>query len=285
MAKVSMKLFTDLIYNEYMHKNIATTIYNNSVYHVAPLIKLTKEQNRILTEGDGQTENQYKQINSSTGLAVNYYKLLEELGTITDLVLENKIAKPLNKGGRFANLDVSYNRDGVLYFVESKFLEPYYSGNETIKDSYLDVSKYPIEVENNKKEWRELFSQSAKFAYYNFSQLCRHLLALYRYTHGIKGSSYNGEKVVLQSVTWEMTEQFMAKLEDQNRKEMKERIDQLKFEANECQQIINNFITEIGWNNMTFQARHYNDMLDNIKLSKHYEDFCNRYFLTELQQQ
>ena len=63
MAKVSMKLFTDLIYNEYMHKNIATTIYNNSVYHVAPLIKLAKEQHRILTEGDGQTENQYQQIN------------------------------------------------------------------------------------------------------------------------------------------------------------------------------------------------------------------------------
>ena len=63
------------------------------------------------------TEDQYKQINSSTGLAVNYYKLLEELGAITDLVFENKIAKPLKKGGRFANLDVSYNRDGILYFT------------------------------------------------------------------------------------------------------------------------------------------------------------------------
>lgn len=97
MAKVSMKLFTDLLYDEYKHKNIATTVKNNPVYHVAPLVKLTKEQNYILTEGDGQTENQYKQINSSTGLAVNYYKLLEELGAITDLVFENKIAKPLNK--------------------------------------------------------------------------------------------------------------------------------------------------------------------------------------------
>ena len=61
MAKVSMKLFTDLLYDEYKHKNIATTVKNNPVYNVAPLVKLTKEQNYILTEGDGQTEDQYKQ--------------------------------------------------------------------------------------------------------------------------------------------------------------------------------------------------------------------------------
>lgn len=269
MAKVSMKLFTDLLYDEYKHKNIATTVKNNPVYHVAPLVKLTKEQNYILTEGDGQTEDQYKQINSSTGLAVNYYKLLEELGAITDLVFENKIAKPLNKGGRFANLDVSYNRDGILYFVESKFLEPYYSGNETIKGSYIDVSKYPIEVEDNKEEWRKLFLQSTEFVYYNFSQLCRHLLALYRYTHGIKGSLYNGEKVVLQSVIWEMTPRFLNKLDQTNSNKMRKRIEQLQAEANKCQEIFNSFITNIGWNNMKFQTLHYNDMLDDIKSSKH----------------
>lgn len=278
MAKVSMKLFTDLLYDEYKHKNIATTVKNNPVYHVAPLVKLTKEQNYILTEGDGQTEDQYKQINSSTGLAVNYYKLLEELGAITDLVFENKIAKPLNKGGRFANLDVSYNRDGILYFVESKFLEPYYSGNETIKDSYIDVSKYPIEVEDNKEEWRKLFLQSTEFVYYNFSQLCRHLLALYRYTHGIKGSEYKGEQVVLQSVTWEMTPQFMKKLDQKNSIDMQKRIEQLQAEANKCQETFNSFITNIGWNNMKFQTLHYNDMLDDIKSSKHYAEFCKRYF-------
>ena len=278
MAKVSMKLFTDLLYDEYKHKNIATTVKNNPVYHVAPLVKLTKEQNYILTEGDGQTEDQYKQIKSSTGLAVNYYKLLEELGAITDLVFENKIAKPLNKGGRFANLDVSYNRDGILYFVESKFLEPYYSGNETIKDSYIDVSKYPIEVEDNKEEWRKLFLQSTEFVYYNFSQLCRHLLALYRYTHGIKGSLYNGEKVVLQSVIWEMTPRFLNKLDQTNSNKMRKRIEQLQAEANKCQEIFNSFITNIGWNNMKFQTLHYNDMLDDIKSSKHYAEFCKRYF-------
>ena len=278
MAKVSMKLLTDLIHDEYKKSNIQVSVKKNPVYHVSPLINLTSEQQKILSDGDGQTEDQYKQINSSTGLAVNYYKILEELASITDLIFENKIAKPLNKGGRFANLDVSYKKNGVLYYVESKFLEPYYSGNETIKDSYLDISKYPVEVEENKEEWRNLFNKASEFEYYNFSQLCRHLLALYRYTHGIKGSEYKGEQVVLQSVTWEMTPQFMKKLDQKNSIDMQKRIEQLQDEANRCQEIFNAFISNIGWNNMKFQTLHYNDMLDDIKSSKHYAEFCKRYF-------
>ena len=273
-----MKLLTDLIHDEYKKSNIQVSVKKNPVYHVSPLINLTSEQQKILSDGDGQTEDQYKQINSSTGLAVNYYKILEELASITDLNFENKIAKPLNKGGRFANLDVSYKKNGVLYYVESKFLEPYYSGNETIKDSYLDISKYPVEVEENKEEWRNLFNKASEFEYYNFSQLCRHLLALYRYTHGIKGSEYKGEQVVLQSVTWEMTPQFMKKLDQKNSIDMQKRIEQLQAEANKCQETFNSFITNIGWNNMKFQTLHYNDMLDEIKSSKHYAEFCKRYF-------
>ena len=278
MAKVSMKLLTDLIHDEYKKSNIQVSVKKNPVYHVSPLINLTSEQQKILSDGDGQTEDQYKQINSSTGLAVNYYKILEELASITDLIFENKIAKPLNKGGRFANLDVSYKKNGVLYYVESKFLEPYYSGNETIKDSYLDISKYPVEVEENKEEWRNLFNKASEFEYYNFSQLCRHLLALYRYTHGIKGSEHKGEQVVLQSVTWEMTPQFMKKLDQKNSIDMQKRIEQLQDEANRCQEIFNAFISNIGWNNMKFQTLHYNDMLNDIKSSKHYAEFCKRYF-------
>ena len=273
-----MKLLTDLIHDEYKKSNIQVSVKKNPVYHVSPLINLTSEQQKILSDGDGQTEDQYKQINSSTGLAVNYYKILEELASITDLNFENKIAKPLNKGGRFANLDVCYKKNGVLHYVESKFLEPYYSGNETIKDSYLDISKYPVEVEENKEEWRNLFNKASEFEYYNFSQLCRHLLALYRYTHGIKGSEYKGEQVVLQSVTWEMTPQFMKKLDQKNSIDMQKRIEQLQDEANRCQEIFNAFISNIGWNNMKFQTLHYNDMLDDIKSSKHYAEFCKRYF-------
>lgn len=288
MPKVSMKLLRDIIRDEYVNKNISLTEVITTVYYVEPLIRLTPDQENKLLEGDGQKRDQYKQryqykqINSSTGLAVNYYKILEELGVIKDLVFENKIAIPLKKGGRPANLDVSYKRNNVLFFVESKFLEPYYSKNEKLRESYFDKNKYPKEVEDNKKEeWRKLFEQSNKFECYNFSQLCRHLLALYRYTHGIKGSSYNGEKVVLQSVTWEMTQQFLGKLKQPNSDEMKKRIVQLKKEAKECQEIFNSFIANIKWENMEFQTLHYNEMLDDIKGSKHYLEFCKRYFFID----
>lgn len=286
MPKVSMDLLRDIIRDEYVNKNISLTEVNTTVYHVEPLIGLTLDQENKLLEGDGQKRDQYKQINSSTGLAVNYYKILEELGVIKDLVFENKIAIPLKikKGGRPANLDVSYKRNNVLFFVESKFLEPYYSNNEKLSESYFDESNYPKEIEANKKEeWRKLFEQSKsnKFEYYNFSQLCRHLLALYRYTHGIEGSSYNGEKVVLQSVTWEMTQQFLGKLKQPNCDEMKKRIVQLKKEAKECQEIFNSFIANIKWENMEFQTLHYNEMLDDIKGSKHYLEFCKRYFFID----
>ena len=72
MAKVSMKLLTDLIHGEYKNNNISVTVKTNPVYHVSPLVNLTSEQQKILSDGDGQTDDQYKQINSSTGLAVNY---------------------------------------------------------------------------------------------------------------------------------------------------------------------------------------------------------------------
>lgn len=278
--KVPMNLLTELIHQEYKERNIKLTIKHSPVYQISPLVKLTNEQERILNNGDGQVPDQYKQINSSTGLAVNYYKILENLGLINDLIFENKIAKPLNKGGRCANIDVSYKRDGVLYFVESKFLEPYYSGNEKINKAYLDVSRYPIEVEeNHHEEWHKLFQESKEFKDYNFSQLCRHLLALYRYTHGIKGSAYKkGEDVVLQSVTWEMPNKFMEKLEESNRKNMEGKNDNLNKEAEKCQNVINSFIKSIEWTNMRFQALHYNNMLDDIKESKHYREFCKRYF-------
>lgn len=99
-----------------------------------------------MEKGDGQKLNEYKQINSSTGLAVNYYKLMENLDLISELIFEKKPAIPLEKSQKFVNIDVFYKRNGTLYFVESKFLEPYYNGNEVLVDAYFDEDRYPIEI-------------------------------------------------------------------------------------------------------------------------------------------
>lgn len=110
------------------------------------------------------------------------------------------------------------------------------------------------------------------------TQLCRHLLALYRYTHGYKNSTYQGEPVVFQSVMWKMTERFMNLLSSSERDEMNERVNTLKEETNRCHEMFNALINKVGWSNMQFEILHYNDILGEIEHSKYYNDFCKRYF-------
>ncbi len=245
------------------------------VKKVEPLIELSSEQLEYLNGGDGQKPEQYKQINSSTGLAVNYYKLLESTGKIQDLIFENQVAIPLARG-RYANLDVSYCKDGKLYFVESKFLEPYYSKNEKNSESYLDPSKYAKDTDHV-EEWIGLFKQADKFQFYNVSQLCRHLLAIYRFTRK-NDSTYAGEPIELQSVIWMITDKFLNGFRGDEKTEMGERIKKIDEEAEDCKILFDDFISKIGWKNMTFDVKHYNDMLCDISSTEKFSEFCKRYF-------
>lgn len=274
---VTMKQLSDLISTEYKSYGLKTKIINTTIIH--PLIKLSTIQEDILNEGDGQSYNQYLQINSSTGLAVNYYKLLEEQENIKQLVFEDKVARPLNKGGKCANIDVSFIRDNKLYFVESKFLEPYYSGNETINDSYLNSNRYPKEVPDcDKPTWEKLFRWTKNFKFYNVTQLSRHLLAIYRFTQGHSDSYYSGQQVILQSVMWKMTDRFLSLFDNSTKTELERRIVTIEEEKNICYQYINEFIEKINWQNMVFESHYYNDILSDIKKSDFYDEFCKRYF-------
>ena len=121
--------FTQTIARIYSEMGIKTKAQSRQVpvVYTEPIIKLSLAQEKKLIEGNGQSNpNEYKQINSSTGLAVNYYKILEDTGKIEDLWFEDKVEKPLHiKGGKPANIDVSYKKDGKKFYIESKFLEPY----------------------------------------------------------------------------------------------------------------------------------------------------------------
>lgn len=265
--------FTDLIEKIYRENGIQTV--TQSVVLIKPIIELDDEEERILLEGDGQSNpNEYKQINSSTGLAVNYYKILEKMGLIEDLVFEDKVAKPLKgKGGKKANLDVSYKKNGVLFYIESKFLEPYYSLNEQNKEVYFDKNRYPV-PDKDKSAWFDLLNDAKCYEYYNFSQLCRHLLAIWRKHEN------DSSKLVLQSVTWRMPDAFINHMESEDDKEMfRERREKIKKEAEKCQDRINSFFKQIGWNNIEFQALNYNDILDDISSSSYCEEFKKRYLL------
>ena len=254
---------------------IKTKYHQSPIVYIEPIIPLSSEQEKKLKEGDGQSNpNEYKQINSSTGLAVNYYKILEKTEKIKDLLFEDKVAIPLIKGRKPANLDISYKRDGKIYYVESKFLEPYYSGNEHNRDSYFDTNRYDV-PEKDKEVWFRLFSDAQEYKLYNFSQLCRHLLAIWR-----KHKDDQQLEIFFQSVTWRMSDLFIDKINDDDLEEsFRYRRTSIEKESISCQQRINDFLTKIRWTNIKFECLHYNDMLEDISSSPFTEEFKKRYFL------
>ena len=268
-------IFTKTISELYSDMGIKTKYHQSPIVYIEPIIPLSSEQEEKLKKGDGQRNpNEYKQINSSTGLAVNYYKILEKTGKIQELWFEDKVAIPLKRGGRPANIDVSYKRDGKIYYVESKFLEPYYSGNEHNRDSYFDIKRYDV-PEKDKEVWLNLFSDAQKYKLFNFSQLCRHLMAIWR-KHN-KGKQLS---IVFQCVTWRMPDQFIDKIDDEELEEsLRSRRSAIEKESKECQQRIIDFLKIIGWDNLTFECIHYNDMLEDLSSSEYLKEFKRRYFL------
>lgn len=273
---MDLKTLKDIIISFYSNNGINTFMSNNNVPCMNPLCQLTSKQLNQLLQGDGQKNpDEYKQINSSTGLAVNYYKLVEEIGTIRSLMFEDKVAVPLKgRGGRKANLDVSYIKDNILYYIESKYLEPYYSGNEVNKKSYFDISRYDV-PEEHKEEWKKLFEDAQTYEIYNFSQLCRHLLAIWR-----KHSGDSNLKIVLQSITWYMPDSFINLMSNCSLQEDSIiRREKIEEEACSCQKRINTFLANIDWKNISFECLHYNDRLEDISTSGQYYEFKKRYFL------
>ena len=77
-----------------------------------------------------------------------------------------------------------------------------------------------------------------------------------------------------------MTECFINKIDDDELKESyRTRRSGIEEEMNSCSERVNDFLSKIGWNNLTFECLHYNDMLEDISSSPHLEEFKMRYFL------
>ena len=262
------------------HKTLTKTIKKElKKDKLDPIVPLSKCQECHLKEGDGQKKksDEYKQVNSSTGLAVNFFKILEKEGSIHNVVFEEKVAKPIKQGGRYANLDVRYEKKGedTIYYVESKFLEPYYSGNKDNTAYIGEENRKKYDDIENYQKWDDLFKTANKFNYYNASQLCTHLLAIYR---SVKEKEYPG-KIVLQSIIWDMPDSFIEIIESKRSKTyLKKRRDRIRYEKKECMDLINNHIKDIGWKNMRFETLTYNEEKDKIKDSDLKEEFCRRYF-------
>lgn len=215
-------------------------------------------------------------LNSSSGLAVNFWRLYELINMgKCEVSFEWKNQNPL-KRGKPANLDVRIVAPSDVTFIESKFLEPYYSGNDPLRTSYLDSTKYSKES-GNLEAWITLFSKAAMFKYYNVVQLCRHLLAITK-DYMKNTESYSGKKIHLKSVIWEMTPKYLCLLHEKG--DYNERMPILKNEALYCERLLNDFIKEnLSYIPITFESTTYNKILRYIETSPKYQDFVEQYYL------
>lgn len=180
---------------------------NNGAFVIDLISEPSKEQMQKLIEGSGNPESEMRQVNSSAGLAVNFWRAYELSHPESRVEFEWKKQVPLKRGIP-ANIDVVVRDSDKISFIESKFLEPYYSGNETPRSSYLEASKYSKATEPAQR-WVELFTQAESFQGYNVVQLCRHLLAIYKDIRKCP-KDYEKRKVQLCSVTWKMPEPFLS---------------------------------------------------------------------------
>lgn len=244
------------------------------------IIPLFKNGFQGLDNGSGHPDKELEKINSSARLSAFYYKLAEFSGKFSSLRFEWNESTPLEIPGRDippANLDVRYEVGDKIHFVESKYLEPYYSGNEKIRQSYLNQEYYPTVI-TNAGLWIEKFGQvNGMTRYVNVTQLYRHLLAIYR--HYLENPQiYKEKEIVLESVSWVATKRFLdavGKESKRSRSYLMKRLDSIKEEMGTVNEDINSFIKDMGWKHCHFKVKYYNEMVENTI----YHEFCKQYLL------
>lgn len=268
-----------ILYEEYC-KQKGLTLRLSSPFIIDLLAEPTDKQKEQLKMGSGNPIAEMQQINSSAGMAFNYYKLFEEVRGV-EVDFEWKESIPLTKSSLPANLDVRYEtKDGVITFVECKFLEPYYSTCERNRAAYFDKERYPFA--DHRDEWEGLMKKEKDFKYYNIAQIFRHLLAIYRHTLEYP-DIYAGKKIVLKSVMWKMSDAFLERYNKEekgrNAAKNKERLDTLFDEKKRATAIINEHAQKIGWTDFSFESEFYNDITNDIKGAMRFNDFMAQYAL------
>ena len=236
---------------------------NGGVKTTKLICEPTEEQLKRLKEGSGNPEAEMKQVNSSAGLAVNYWRSYEICHNDASIEFEWKKRRPLQYGTP-ANIDVVIHGKNHVWFVESKFLEPYYSGNEIPVESYEDVSKYSSNTKDAPESWVALFQSAKSFHYYNVTQLSRHLLAISKDIQKMP-KHYRGKDVMLISAVWDMPDSFLMLFTDEEREVLSMRRQAIREEAARSELFFNDFINKhLPDMSIEYRAIKYNDIIDQI---------------------
>lgn len=219
-----------------------------------------------------------RKINSSTALAINYFELLARLSSI-HIDYEVAVAVPLvlDPGkGHPAMIDAKYTANGISYFIESKFLEPYYSSTHEISPSYF-IDEYYESAEIASK-WISAFKNvqmmidNGTFCYFDINQMLKHLLAIYR-TKPI-------EPVVLKNLIWKPTDAFLQYIESRRSVSfLKKRCVKLTEEMKTAKDLLNQLVAELDWKDCTVDVKYYNDELGVIAQHDFFDAFKKKYLL------
>lgn len=250
-----------------------------------------KKVSDLLRAGDGNPLNEIYKINSSTTLAVYYYTLLakEYPEKIKGLKFEHKIGIPLIKENvrkkhpnallKDANIDVFFELNDTAYFVESKFLEPYYSQTTPLSEKYLDKDCYGENAEIWVEYANMINNNIQDYSYYNITQMFKHLLAMFN--HREKWS--NCPNLVLLNVGWEITDNFISLIESKRSVSfIKKRNERLNEQKDRGIELLNKIIGDLKWKNCEVKFQHYNDeeMRRKIENNQSFKDFSKRYLFT-----
>ena len=258
------------------------------------------EYNKYVVEkvrkGDSNPLDKIRKVNSSTALAVYYYTLFVKLLGIKEenFDFENKIGIPLNlekvskqypgKPLRNANIDVLLKMDNTIWFVESKFLEPYYSSTQLLPEKYLNAGNYGDN--DNADIWfkyaKEINTHIEEYKFYNVTQMFKHLLAMY--SHREKWYSKGYSNFVLLNVGWKMTDSFKAKIKIESKRSfsyINTRDKLIEEQTEKGIKLLNDLVNKLEWKDCKVEFKHYNDLelLEIIKDSPNYDDFIKRYLI------
>lgn len=253
------------------------------------LDQLSLRQQGQLEKGDGRPESQICQVNSSAGLCVCYHKALEEVQRKQNPQFEVEfewkniplLPLPNRPKPKPANIDARYEIDNTIYFVECKFLEPYYSHNETNREAYTDPSRYKYQKDVWVKfctEVNEMINDGTLLNY-DAAQICRHLIAIYCH-YKDNPSEYEGKNIVMQSMMWDMPRSFMRNAErfGLSMNDMKSVRDRIFHDKDVFSNKVRELFSNLGWN-CTFDTKTYDESLSKIQGATTYERICEQYFL------
>lgn len=232
---------------------------------------------RSMIERNPTVVKEVKKANSSTALAINYFELYAKLtGIRVDYEIEVAIPLILPKGkGHYAMIDAFYKDNGTYYYIESKFLEPYYSETHEISASYF-VEKY-YETEEIASKWIELFKKvqeminDGEFKYFDINQMLKHLLAIYRTKPNLS--------VVLKNLIWKPEKTFYNYIDSNiSVSYLQKRVESLSKEIKIAAELMNTFVKEeLHWENCSIKILFYNDDLKAVSSHHEYKTFIDKY--------